>query len=135
MAGQSGSAVQNNAENLLDIDFDGSAPASMQKVPGSGSTGLEGLSGTPMRVASPAVGGGASGGMEDLMGIFGGGGDAGGSNGAVGVMQPSNGASGSDDLMNGFAGMDLSGSAGQQQQQPPPLQGGKNTNEDLLGLF
>lgn len=44
-----------------------------------------------------------------------------------------------NDIMNGFAGMDLNGQ--QQQQQPPPPaqqlneQGGKKTNEDLLSLF
>ncbi|KAJ9621664.1 beta-adaptin [Taxawa tesnikishii (nom. ined.)] len=31
VAGQAAGAVQNNAENLLDIDFDGAAPASLQK--------------------------------------------------------------------------------------------------------
>lgn len=130
MAGASGSAVQNNAENLLDIDFDGSAPASMQKQPAGGASGLEGLAGTPMRVASPSSGAGPSmgGGMEDLMGIFGN--ESGGGAGANG--------SGQDDLMNGFAGLDMGAGS-----QPPPPQtqldngggGGKKTNEDLLGLF
>ncbi len=39
------------------------------------------------------------------------------------------------DVMSGFAGLDMSASA----QPPPPQQqsadGGKKTNEDLLGLF
>ena len=46
---------QANAENLLDIDFDGAAPASTQKEPSSGMSGLEGLAGTPQRIDSPAV--------------------------------------------------------------------------------
>lgn len=132
VAGNSSSqVVQNNAENLLDIDFDGAAPASLQKAPVSGSSGLEGLAGTPQRVASPGVSSptGQSGGMDDLMGMFG--------NGAAPAQ--GNGAGGSQDLMNGFAGMDLNGG------QPPPAQdqlngggsgqGGKKTNDDLLGLF
>lgn len=67
--------------------------------------------------------------MEDLLGAFG---ANDGSNGAV--ASPTAG-SGSDDLMNGFASLDMN--AG----QPPPAQtqlsngGGKKTNEDLLGLF
>ena len=67
--------------------------------------------------------------MDDLMGMFG--------NGAA--TAPGNGAGGSQDLMNGFASMDLNGG------QPPPAvnqldgssggQAGKKTNDDLLGLF
>lgn len=123
VAGNSAPQAQNNAENLLDIDFDGAAPASMQKMGG----GLEGLAGTPQRVASPGIasptsGTAPSGGLEDLMGL---GGDA---------AAPTNGG-GSQDLMNGFANMDMN------DQPPPPQQqmnggtGGKKTNEDLLGLF
>lgn len=126
-----GSTVQSHAENLLDIDFDGAAPASMQKAPMGGASGLEGLAGTPMRVASPTnepapVGGG----MEDLMGIFG------SSSSAAPAAQsgPAAGGSGSDDLLDGFASMNMNTS------QPPPPQtqldgGGKKANEDILGLF
>ena len=117
-------AAQTNAENLLDIDFDGAAPASMQKAPAVGASGLEGLAGTPQRVASPTPASG--GGMDDLMGMFGNsnGMSSGGMNGGA-----------SNDLMNGFGGLDLNGS------QPPPPQtqmdggGDKKTKEDLLGLF
>ncbi|EME42334.1 hypothetical protein DOTSEDRAFT_73231 [Dothistroma septosporum NZE10] len=119
--------IQTTAENLLDIDFDGAAPASMQKAPAMGASGLEGLAGTPQRVASPALMSPVSaqaprGGLEDLMGL----GDAG--------SATTNGG-GSQDLMNGFANMDMN-------DQPPPPQtqlngaaGSKKTNEDLLGLF
>jgi len=61
--------------------------------------------------------------MADMMGLF----DmsSGPSNSGGSPMQ--------NDMMNGFAGMDLSGG------QPPPAQaqsqGGKKTNEDLLGMF
>ena len=127
--------AQNNAENLLDVDFDGAAPASMQKAPIAGSSGLEGLAGTPQRVASPAVqspmtaGASGGGGMEDLMGMFG------NSNGAPAA--PMHGGMGNDDLMNGFASLDMNSG------QPPPPQnqlngdggGDRKTKEDLLGLF
>jgi hypothetical protein len=120
VAGTAAPAIQNNAENLLDIDFDGAAPASMSKAPAMGASGLEGLAGTPQRVASPAIGSGG-GGFADLMGL----GDA--------PPTTTNGGGGSQDLMNGFAGMGL-------DDQPPPPQtqlngGAKKTNEDLLGLF
>lgn len=118
VAGTSAPVAPNNAENLLDIDFDGAAPASMANTPAMGSSGLEGLSGTPQRVASPAA---TSGNFADLMGL--GDDSAAGNNGA------------SQDMMNGFAGMTM-------DDQPPPAQtqmngggGGKKTNEDLLGLF
>lgn len=117
VAGTAAPPMQNNAENLLDFDFDGAAPASMQKVPLSGASGLEGLAGTPQRVASPGLtspttANAPSNGFEDLMGLGG----------------------GSADMMNGFAGMSMD------SQPPPPqtqLNGGseKKTNEDLLGLF
>lgn len=114
---------QNNAENLLDIDFDGGAPASADALPSGGASGLEGLAGTPQRIASPSVGtpAGASS-MDDMMGLF----DMNGSSSAAGP-------SAQNDMMNGFAGLDLSGSS----QPPPPQQqlGGKKTNEDLLGMF
>ncbi|KAK3710974.1 beta-adaptin [Vermiconidia calcicola] len=117
--------VQTNAENLLDIDFDGAAPASMQKAPVGSASGLEGLAGTPQRVASPTSAGVGGGGMDDLMGMFG------NSNGAPGGGMNGNAA---NDLMNGFASMDMNGG------QPPPPQsqldgGDKKTKEDLLGLF
>ncbi|CAK3909944.1 AP-1 complex subunit beta-1 [Lecanosticta acicola] len=127
VAGTAAPQMQNNAENLLDIDFDGAAPASMLKAPTMGNSGLEGLAGTPQRVASPGIASptaatAPSGGFEDLMGL---GGDA---------PAPVNGG-GSQDLMNGFANMNMD------DQPPPPQQqmnggaGGKKTNEDLLGLF
>lgn len=120
---------QSNIENLLDIDFDGSVPASLQKQPGSGESGLEGLAGTPQRVASPATGNAAPAStMDDLLGLFGDGGAGGG--------PPANTMS-NDDMMNGFAGMNLSGSS----QPPPPQQqqqggqAGPKSNQDLLDLF
>ncbi|EMC95935.1 hypothetical protein BAUCODRAFT_70805 [Baudoinia panamericana UAMH 10762] len=129
VAGSTTQQIQNNAENLLDIDFDGAAPASMQKAPLAGDSGLEGLAGTPQRVASPMSAGAATngGGMDDLMGMFG------NSNGAP--PNPMNGGGGSDDLMNGFAGLSMNGG----QPPPPPTQldgsGDRKTKEDLLGLF
>lgn len=121
--------AQNNVENLLDIDFDGSAPASVSEKPTNGLSGLEGLAGTPQRVDSPAVSQAAANNMDDLLGVFG--------NGGSSTMPNTAGfaAMSDSDIMNGFASMDLSNS-----QPPPPgeqLQkaGGKKTNEDLLSLF
>jgi len=117
-------ATQNggqNNENLLDIDFDGAAPASADAPPTGGASGLEGLAGTPQRVASPPVGAPAvASSMDDMMGLF-------DMNGSSSAAAPQN------DIMNGFAGLDLGGSS----QPPPPQQqlGGKKTNEDLLGMF
>lgn len=111
-------APQSNVENLLDIDFDGSAPASMQKEPIPGATGLEGLAGTPQRVESPAAEAPAvTNNMDDLMGIFG--------NGtSQGQPQP-----GANDLMNGFASLDI-GMSTQPSATPQ-----KKNNEDILSLF
>ena len=113
-----------NIENLLDIDFDGAAPASTSQD-------------TPDRGPSPAAGaaaGGGGGSMADMMGLF----DA-------GPAAPPGGApaGGMGDMMNGFASLDLMGSS----TQPPPaaqqLQQGfggapagqKKDSDDLLGLF
>jgi len=112
---------QANAENLLDIDFDGAAPASAQGPPPPDSSGLAGLSGAPQLVENPSGGapvGGNS--LDDLMGVFGGG-DA--------HSQNNRG-----DLMNGFVGLDLGGPS---QPPPPPGQqmAAKKNKEDILGLF
>lgn len=123
------SAPQSNMENLLDIDFDGSAPASLQKEPTQGQSGLEGLAGTPQRVASPTGNAQPQSNMDDLLGLFGDGGGGGGAAPAS-AAQMSN-----DDIMNGFASMSM------QTSQPPPATqqlGGdasKKTNQDLLDLF
>lgn len=120
-------------ENLLDIDFDGAAPASAEQ--GSGMAGV----GTPDRIASPTnAAPGASGGMADMMGLF----DA----PAAGAPAPSSGA---NDLMGGFAAMDLSGNSappppgaqlhpGSPATSPPPVGGAQKPSsgqDDLLGLF
>ena len=119
-------------ENLLDIDFDGAAPASAQNPPAAGLSGLEGFAGTPQRVASPAVSNGTKGqatNFDDLMGLSNG-------NGAMDSQ--------SQDILNGLAGLSMGGAT-----QPPTAReqlaqmgGGSksgatatNPNEDLLGLF
>ncbi|KAF2835720.1 Adaptor protein complex beta subunit [Patellaria atrata CBS 101060] len=114
--------AQSNVENLLDIDFDGAAPASLQKAPERGASGLEGLAGTPQRVASPAAGAPqANNNMDDLMGIFGGADNGGAAQHPPGMSN--------DDLMNGFASLSMG------HQQPPPQQQQPKSNEDILGLF
>jgi AP-1 complex subunit beta-1 len=125
VASQNG--TQNNSENLLDIDFDGAAPASADAPPTGGASGLEGLAGTPQRAASPSVGAAAgASSMDDIMGLF----DMNGSSSGAGARAMQN------DMMNGFAGLDLSG-ASQSPLVQTQLQGGqaKKTNEDLLGMF
>jgi AP-1 complex subunit beta-1 len=117
------------AENLLDIDFDGAAPASADAPPATGTSGLEGLAGTPQRVASPAAPGGNGSAMDDIMGLFDG-------SSSAAQAPPAAGGGGMDDLINGFGDMDFSGG----NKPPPPQQqlgggGGKKTTEDLLGMF
>ncbi|KAI0155089.1 Adaptor protein complex beta subunit [Hypoxylon sp. FL1284] len=116
------------SRNLLDIDFDGAAPASHEQ---------NSASATPERVASPAGGTTPSGGMADMMGLF----------DAPPPQQPQQDSTagaggGMNDIMNGFGGLDLSGSS-----QPPPAsvqlghadagaeQKKGSNNDDLLGLF
>lgn len=110
-------------DNLLDIDFDGAAPASADAPPTGGASGLEGLAGTPQRVASPVGPGAGASSMNDMMDLF----NIQGSSAGAGAVQ--------NDLMNGFADLDLGGAS-----QPPPAQTqlegqSKKTNEDLLGMF
>jgi hypothetical protein len=118
--------AQNNVENLLDIDFDGGAPASAHKEPSGEMSGLEGLAGTPVRVQSPAVGAPApqaSNNLDDLLGVF----------GDSGPAQPSSsGANGgaAADLMNGFSGLDLSGNA-----SPPTHNQPQKASQDIMDLI
>ena len=133
-----GKAPQNaqaNAENLLDIDFDGAAPASSQQTPANGLSGLEGLAGTPERVASPTLAGAsqppsAPNNLNDIMGVFG------ADNAAISSPSGLGGVSHSD-IMNGFAGMDLSGQSSPPttKTQPSVNDGSKRPHEDLLSLF
>jgi hypothetical protein len=118
--------AQNNVENLLDIDFDGGAPASAHPEASGGMSGLEGLAGTPVRMQSPAAGAPApqsSNNLDDLLGVF----------GDSGPTQPSssdaNGSGAAGDLMNGFSGLDLSGNAPAANNQP------KKSNQDIMDLF
>ena len=121
-----------NVESLLDIDFDGGAPASAQKEPSPGSSGLEGLAGTPPRASSPmtqtpsatAPPPPSAGDLNDLMGVFG--------NGHAGAPNQ-----GTNDMLSGLASLNLG--AG---NQPPPAHEqmgatprGQKNNEDILGLF
>jgi AP-1 complex subunit beta-1 len=138
--GGNGQATQNNTENLLDIDFDGAAPASQE---------ANSATATPDRIASPASGA-PSGGMADMMSMF----DAPppSSNGGGGApMSPSagvggGGGGGMSDMMNGFEGLNFGGQQstaplpaamqlqqGAQSGQQPP--GPKKDSDDLLGLL
>ncbi|KAL5120937.1 beta-adaptin [Pleosporales sp. CAS-2024a] len=118
-------APTTNMENLLDIDFDGSAPASMQHAPGHGESGLEGLAGTPQRMASPVSNAPAQqSNMDDLLGLFGNGGGGGGG------TQMSN-----NDMMSGFASMSIQNNQPQPATQQLGGESSKKSNQDLLDLF
>lgn len=105
---QASGATGANAENLLDIDFDGAAPASA-----STPSALDTLSGdSPARVSSPispTTTGGNN--LDDLLGVF--------------DSQP---AAPSNGLVSGFEGLNFGGLQPQPQQQ-------KRSKEDILSLF
>jgi len=123
-AAVSGKALpqQTTAENLLDIDFDGAAPASSVKEAGSG---LEDLAGTGMQLPEHSK---QNSNTNDLADIFG------GSNGTAMPQQ-----SGHNDLMGGFASLNMRGA----KEPPPALQqlhgsaaGGKaSAGNDLVDLI
>lgn len=134
--GTPGGQQQNNVENLLDIDFDGAAPASQEQ---------NSASNTPSRTASPAVGT-PSGGMADMMSMFDAPPPQSSGSSAPAQQGPS---SGMNDLMNGFDGLNFGGGS-QQSGEPLPAamqlqnqgggaqqapQGQKKDSDDLLGLF
>ncbi|KFA72867.1 hypothetical protein S40288_02158 [Stachybotrys chartarum IBT 40288] len=129
--GASGGGSQNNIENLLDIDFDGAAPASHEQ---------NSASATPDRVASPSSGA-ASGGMADMMSMF----DAPPPASNTASSAPT-ASSGMNDLMNGFESLNFSQGSNQQplpaamqlQNAQDGLQAPaapKKDSDDLLGLF
>ncbi|KAG5920279.1 hypothetical protein E4U42_006252 [Claviceps africana] len=123
--GSSVNTSQNNVENLLDIDFDGAAPASHEQ---------KSASATPDRMASPA-GGMPSGGMADMMSMF----DAPPTSARNSIVAGS--GSGMSDLMSGLDGLNFGGSStpgphgaqGGNEQTPthPP----QKASEDLLDLL
>ncbi|KAL1975111.1 hypothetical protein VTN31DRAFT_3503 [Thermomyces dupontii] len=135
-SGQAPAQAPANAENLLDIDFDGAAPASAQKDPTtpSGFSGLEGLAGTPIRsgtptspttTTAPTTTTTGSNNLDDLLGVFG--------NGAPPAQSSTApaGGSASADLLNGLSGLNLGSSSSASQQSA--TDGGKSSNnEDLL---
>ena len=131
--GNQPSQVQNNVENLLDVDFDGAAPASAQKEPQSGMSGLEGLAGTPTGAQSPTTENppsAPSNNLEDLMGVFG--------NDSTTATESSGAqgqGSGTTDLMNGVAGLDLSGTESSQAATGSSQTSQKKSNAELLDLF
>ncbi len=116
-AAANGTTSQSNMENLLDIDFDGAAPASAEQ--------------NPTGTAISELGGAPASSMADMMGLF----DM--SSPAAGPAQ-----NGMSDIMSGFTSMDLTGSSapppaamplqeGHSSAEPKPSSGG----DDLLGLF
>lgn len=122
-----------NMENLLDIDFDGAAPASaVQKEPSSNAlTSLDGLAGTPVRVASPteqqSTQPAASSNLQDLLGVF----DSEAPTTPAQPQPPAGMAGASGDLLNGLGGLNLSSTAPTQ----PPAQGAPKSTQDIMDLF
>jgi AP-1 complex subunit beta-1 len=122
VSGGTGASAQTMIENLLDFDADGAIPASLQKEPALGSSGLEGLAGTPINENGPRLGHAAST-ANDLAGVFGEGQENGQTNA-------------NEDMMRSFGGLDLSA----RQEPPPPQQqlgqkGGGKASNDLLDLM
>lgn len=132
--GSDGNTSQNNIENLLDIDFDGAAPASHEQ---------KSATATPDRMASP-IGGVPSGGMADMMSMF----DAPPAGARSSIIGSS--GNGMSDLMSGLDGLNFGGSSTSGLPSPAPMQlegvqqGGNKQNqmqsqqkpsEDLLDLL
>jgi AP-1 complex subunit beta-1 len=123
VSGGTGASAQTMIENLLDFDADGAIPASLQKEPAMGSSGLEGLAGTPMNENGPRLGHPTNT-ANDLAGVFGEGQAA---NGQTNV---------NEDMMSSFGGLDLSA----RTEPPPPQQqlgqgSGAKASNDLLDLM
>ena len=124
--GTGAGATQSNIENLLDIDFDGAAPASQEQPSASA---------TPSRGASPAAGG-----MADMMSMF----DVPSTHqGSTEASQGQQGG-GMNDLMNGFGGLNFGSQASGeplpaamqlQNAQTGGAQAPKHDSDDLLGLL
>ncbi|KAG6062649.1 AP-1 complex subunit beta-1 [Claviceps aff. humidiphila group G2b] len=134
--GSGGNTSQNNVENLLDIDFDGAAPASHEQ---------KSASATPDRMASPS-GGAPSGGMADMMSMFDAPpADAGSSVAAVATSS----GNGMSDLMSGLDGLNFGSngssslpssatmqpSSSQEGDKHRQMQSPQTANEDLLDLL
>ncbi|POS83116.1 Adaptor protein complex beta subunit [Erysiphe pulchra] len=112
---------QTNAENLLDIDFDGTIPASAETSIAAGISRLDGLGSSIPSSINPV---GSS--VDDMMGLF----DLNNNTNTPSVFSASNNMM-QDDLMNGFGGLDLGGS----QAPTQSVLKQKNDNDDLLGIF
>lgn len=129
VSGGTGAPQQTMIENLLDFDADGAIPASLQKEPAPGASGLEGLAGTPVYEGGPTPG--HSGIANDLADVFGEQAQASTNGGLKDTTF-------NEDLMNGFASLDMSA-----KREPPPPQtqlghgstGGGKPSNDLLDLM
>lgn len=119
-AAANGTTAPQNIENLLDIDFDGAAPASQTSA-----------TGTPDRSGTPA--GGA---MADMMSMF----DAPAAPAAPAEQSAAAGG-GMGDLMNGFDGLNFGGESMQPSPAAPavapaqPQQQQSSGSNDLLDLL
>ena len=107
---------QNNVENLLDIDFDGSAPASSQKESHSMTPNTGDLNGSPEQINSSAATNQSANHLDDLMGVF--------NNDVAGSDQQN-----TNNIANTLADLNLG--PAQPSSQP---ESGKNKN-DIMDLF
>ncbi|KAG6011070.1 hypothetical protein E4U21_000101 [Claviceps maximensis] len=131
--GNSGNTSQNNVENLLDIDFDGAAPASHEQ---------KSATATPDRMASPA-GQVPSGGMADMMSMF----DA--PPAGIGSSIVAGSGSGMSDLMSGLDALNFGGGStsglpspaathldsAQDEHKQKQIQPPQSASQDLLDLL
>ena len=134
--GQNPQTTQSNAENLLDIDFDGAAPASSQSKSPKGASDLEGLEAngpqaaiSPLPVVCPGPAAGTNN-VNDLMGMIADDQTSGATSNQLGEMS-------NNDILNGFAGINVADQSSPLAPTPQPASNPtlKKTNDDLLSLF
>lgn len=117
---------QNNADNLLDIDFDGTVPASPGIPVSTNRFEGEALAVTTKTLSIPKSDAApASSGLNDMMGLF-----------DLNVHSPPDtdaaaSSVGLGDLSHGFSGLDVGDQNVPQQGKTEPKMG----NDDLLGIF
>lgn len=122
------SPSQTNVENLLDIDFDGSAPASADSPITSNKSALDELSTVSQKDTNPSVDTQKNNiSLDDMIGLF----DMTSTNASnTTTASPAN-MSGfmQDDLMDGFGSLDLGGNQSTSNFKDT------NANDDLLGML
>ncbi|RKF60216.1 AP-2 complex subunit beta [Golovinomyces cichoracearum] len=123
------SPSQNNVENLLDIDFDGSAPASADSPITSNKSALDELSTVSLKDTNPSSADTQKNiiSVDDMIGLF----DMTSTNASnmTAASPPNMGSFMQDDLMNGFGSLDIGGDQSTSKAKET------NANDDLLGML